>query len=135
MTNIDPHINIQSVTRFIIICGLRLIDGIIHGHVILWFIINIIMVWRLRRAVSRRDWSAIPLSPTVLTGFDYSDIDFSRFPSTLSYRRPAVVVVSFICPRENRFDGLRLCPMEPINSTAKSRMLPGEFCVGRKTKE
>lgn len=129
MTNIDPHIIIQSVTRLIII----------------WFTTDRrnntwprnIMIYNYNGydvATCRGSTAVLPLSPTVLTGFD-SDIDFSRFPSTLSYCRPAVVVVSFICPRENRLDGLRLCPMEPINSTAKSRMLPGEFCVGRKTKK
>lgn len=36
-------------------------------------------------------------------------------------------VVPLIGPRVKIFDGLRLCPTELINSTVKSRMLPGVF--------
>jgi len=37
-------------------------------------------------------------------------------------------------PRVSSLDGLRLCPIDPSSSTAKSRTLPGEFCVQRERK-
>lgn len=57
---------------------------------------------------------------------------FSNNNLCFDFHHSAFVEVPLIGPRVKMLDGLRLCPMELINSTVKSRILPGVLWFTRK---